>query len=180
MEFWPLKTLSEVSWVLSGLQLSPTPNMGVHLGVWGNEPSHSLDSLHSREHVMWLPGLLLGPQPPCLGRKPNARVATLSPTRRRGQCPHWHLEFSSHSIALPGLLLGPHLATPLPWSQAKARVATYLVRHTKSTWELSMGKPTHGTYPRAIRKLVPKGTWTLLRPKCVEQIDLSPRQRRMP
>jgi hypothetical protein len=25
---------------------------------------------------------------------------------------------------LPGLLLGPHLATPLPWSQAKVRVAT--------------------------------------------------------
>jgi hypothetical protein len=46
-----------------GLQLSPTPNMGVHLGVWGFIPSHSLDSLHSREHVMWLSGLLLGPQP---------------------------------------------------------------------------------------------------------------------
>jgi len=63
MEFWPLKTLSEVPGVLLGLQLSPTPNMGVHLGVWGFIPSHSLDSLHSREHVMWLPGLLLGPQP---------------------------------------------------------------------------------------------------------------------
>jgi hypothetical protein len=63
MEFWPLKTLSEVSGVLLGLQLSPTPNMGVHLGVWGFTPSHSLHSLHSREHVMWLLGLLLGPQP---------------------------------------------------------------------------------------------------------------------
>jgi hypothetical protein len=60
MEFWPLKTLSEVSGVLLGLQLSPTPNMGVHLGVWGFTPSHSL---HSREHVMWLSSLLLGPQP---------------------------------------------------------------------------------------------------------------------
>jgi hypothetical protein len=60
MEFWPLKTLSEVSGVLLGLQLSPTPNMGVHLGF---TPSHSLDFLHSREHVMWLSGLLLGPQP---------------------------------------------------------------------------------------------------------------------
>jgi len=75
MEFWPLKTLSEVLGVLLGLQLSPTPNVGVHLGVWGFTPSHSLDSLHSQEHVMWLPSLLLGPQPykppPCLGRKPR-------------------------------------------------------------------------------------------------------------
>jgi hypothetical protein len=63
MEFWPLKTLSEVLGVLLGLQLSPTPNMGVHLGVWGFAPSHSLHSLHSREHVVWLSGLLLGPQP---------------------------------------------------------------------------------------------------------------------
>ncbi len=63
MEFWPLKTLSKVSRVLLGLQLSPTPNMGVHLGVWGFTPSHSLHSLHSRGHVMWLSGLLLGPQP---------------------------------------------------------------------------------------------------------------------
>jgi hypothetical protein len=39
---------------------TPTPNMGVHLGVWGFIPSHSL---HSREHVKWLPGLPLGPQP---------------------------------------------------------------------------------------------------------------------
>jgi hypothetical protein len=63
MEFWPLKTLSKVSGVLLGLQLSPTPNMGVHLGVWGSTPSHSLHSLHSRGHVIWLSGLLLGPQP---------------------------------------------------------------------------------------------------------------------
>ncbi len=60
MEFWPLKTLSEVSGVLLGLQLSPTLNMGVHLGVWGFTPSHSL---HSREHVIWLPDLLIGLQP---------------------------------------------------------------------------------------------------------------------
>jgi hypothetical protein len=39
---------------------TPTPNMGIHLGVWGFIPSHSL---HSREHVKWLPGLPLGPQP---------------------------------------------------------------------------------------------------------------------
>jgi len=60
MEFRPLKTLSEVLGILLGLQLSPTPNMGIHLGVWGFTPSHSL---HSREHVIWLPGLLIGPQP---------------------------------------------------------------------------------------------------------------------
>jgi hypothetical protein len=27
-------------------------------------------------------------QPPCLGREPKVRVATLSPIKRRGQCPH--------------------------------------------------------------------------------------------
>jgi hypothetical protein len=37
-----------------------TPTMGVHLGVW--RFIHS-QSLHSREHVMWLPGLPLGLQP---------------------------------------------------------------------------------------------------------------------
>jgi hypothetical protein len=37
-----------------------TPNMGVHLGVWRFIPSHSL---HSQEHVKWLLGPLLGPQP---------------------------------------------------------------------------------------------------------------------
>jgi hypothetical protein len=126
MEFWPLKTLSEVAGVLLGLQLPPTPNVGVHLGVWGFIPSHSLDFLHSREHVMWLPGLFLGPHfaTPLPWSQAKVRVVTLSPTKRRGQCPHWHLEFSSLTITLPGLLLGPHLATPLPWSQAKARVAT--------------------------------------------------------
>jgi hypothetical protein len=44
--FWPFGT--------------PTPNMGVHLGVWGFMPSHSL---HSRGHVKWLPNLPLGPPP---------------------------------------------------------------------------------------------------------------------
>ncbi len=39
------------------------PTMGVHLGVWGFISLHSLHSLHSWEHVMWLPGLSLGPQP---------------------------------------------------------------------------------------------------------------------
>jgi hypothetical protein len=39
---------------------TPTPTMGAHLGGWGFIPSHSL---HSREHVMWLLGVPLGPQP---------------------------------------------------------------------------------------------------------------------
>jgi hypothetical protein len=37
------------------------------------------------------------------------------------------LRVFTHTIALSGLLLGPHLATPLPWSRAKARVATIYV-----------------------------------------------------
>jgi hypothetical protein len=36
----------------------PILTMGVHLGVWGFIRSHYL---HSREHVMWLLGLSLGP-----------------------------------------------------------------------------------------------------------------------
>ncbi len=57
--------------------------MGVHLGMWGFIPSHSL---HSWEHVMWLPGLPLGPQPcnplalvpsPRLGLRQPLRVALL-------------------------------------------------------------------------------------------------------
>ncbi len=49
--------------------------MGVHLGVWGFIPSHSL---HSREHVMWLSGSLFARNlaSPCLGREPKARVVT--------------------------------------------------------------------------------------------------------
>jgi hypothetical protein len=35
-------------------------NMGVHLGVWGFIPSHSL---HSQEHVKWLLGLPLNLPP---------------------------------------------------------------------------------------------------------------------
>ncbi len=53
---------------------TPTPTMGVHLGVWGFIPSHFL---HSRERVMWLPGLFLGSQPcnPFFGHEPKAKVA---------------------------------------------------------------------------------------------------------
>ncbi len=39
---------------------TPTPNMGVLLGVWGFIPSHSL---HSWEHVKWFPSLPFGSQP---------------------------------------------------------------------------------------------------------------------
>jgi len=42
-------------------------------------------------HLALTLGLPIGPQPYnpfCLGHELKARVATLSPTRRRGQCPH--------------------------------------------------------------------------------------------
>jgi hypothetical protein len=39
---------------------TPSPTMGVHLGMWRFIPSHSL---HSRKHVMWFLGLSLGLQP---------------------------------------------------------------------------------------------------------------------
>ncbi len=54
---------------------TPTPNMGVHLGVWEFFPSHSL---HSQEHEMGLSSLVLARTLAslCLGREPKARVAT--------------------------------------------------------------------------------------------------------
>jgi hypothetical protein len=53
--------------------------MGVHLGVRGFIPSHSLHSLHSQEHVTWLPASLLARNlaSPCFGREPKARVMTI-------------------------------------------------------------------------------------------------------
>ncbi len=41
---------------------------------------------------------------PTLGQ---SGVATLSPTRRKGQCPHWHLEFFLRTIAIVFFLLDP-------------------------------------------------------------------------
>jgi hypothetical protein len=43
-------------------------------------------------HNSWALVLALTFASPCLGHDPEARVTTFSPTRRRGQCPHWHLE----------------------------------------------------------------------------------------
>jgi hypothetical protein len=47
-----------------------TPSMGVHLGSF----PHIL--LHSREHEMWLPGLILARTlaSRCLGREPKVKV----------------------------------------------------------------------------------------------------------
>jgi hypothetical protein len=44
-------------------------------------------------------------------RKPNVKVATFSPTKKRGQCPHWHLKFSRF---LHITILSPSL--DLPWT----------------------------------------------------------------
>jgi hypothetical protein len=56
---------------------TPTPTMGVHLWVWRFIPSNSL---HSQEHVVWLLGLPLGPQPcnPLPWSRAKVRVATSS------------------------------------------------------------------------------------------------------
>jgi hypothetical protein len=56
--------------------MTPTPNMRVHLGVWGFFPSHSF-ALPGHENAT--PKLSLGPdlrKPFCLGHEPKARVAT--------------------------------------------------------------------------------------------------------
>ncbi len=140
---------------------TPSPQVGVALGVWVFTPSHSLalsctpgsmwcDSqasswlnsrasfwlnsraslwlnsraslwlnsraslwLNSRASLwlnsrasLWLNSRAsLWPAPlqfPLPWSRAQARVATLSPTRRRGQCPHWHLEFFCFTVALPG------------------------------------------------------------------------------
>jgi hypothetical protein len=59
---------------------TPIPQMGTHLGVW--------------VFILTLSHISLGLHPCnpfCLGFEPKARIVTLSPTRRKGQCPHWHL-----------------------------------------------------------------------------------------
>ncbi len=59
---WVL-TLAIAHWRFGSPFGTPIFTMGVHLGVWRFIPSHSLHSLHSWEHVMWLLGLPLGLQP---------------------------------------------------------------------------------------------------------------------
>jgi hypothetical protein len=57
---------------------TPSPKVGVALGVWWLTPSHS-STLPGVSNVT--PGLPLGPHPCnpfCLGREPKARVATLA------------------------------------------------------------------------------------------------------
>ncbi len=66
--------------------------MGVHLGVWGFMPSHSL---HSREHVKcsWVCLLARNLATPYFGREPKARVATYKLSMKLDwlMCYHlWH------------------------------------------------------------------------------------------
>jgi hypothetical protein len=72
MSFYPCNRLIKIQQSIGTL----TPKMGNHLGVWGFFP-HAL--LHSREHEMWLSGLILARTfaNPCLGCKPKVRVATI-------------------------------------------------------------------------------------------------------
>jgi hypothetical protein len=85
---------------------TPTPNMGVHLGVWGFIPSHFM---HSREHVKcsWVSLLVRNLVTPCIGLEPKARVVT---TAKGCQC----------LLLVSSMLMGSHLpstftdiATPL-------------------------------------------------------------------
>jgi len=56
---------------------TPTPKVGVHLGVWGFIPSHSITFLGAWNVI---PGLTFGHTfaSLCLGRKPRARVMTIN------------------------------------------------------------------------------------------------------
>jgi len=62
-------------WLISTSVGTPTPKVGVHLGVWGSFPP---TLLHSQEHEMWLLGSFLARTfaSPCLYREPKVRVAT--------------------------------------------------------------------------------------------------------
>jgi hypothetical protein len=57
---------------------TPIPTMGVHLGAWGFIPSHSLALSGAWNVTPGLPSWPATLQPPCLGREPKAKVATLS------------------------------------------------------------------------------------------------------
>jgi hypothetical protein len=69
---------------------------------FGNVSVHSHTLPHS-----WASPLARTLANPCLGCKPKARVATLFPTRRRGQCPHWHLQiiFTMQLLSLGSLAI---------------------------------------------------------------------------
>ncbi len=72
---WVL-TFAIALWKFASPFGTPIPTMGVHLGVWGFIPSHSL---HSRDHVMWLPASFLACNLAnmCLSREAKARVTTM-------------------------------------------------------------------------------------------------------
>jgi hypothetical protein len=55
---------------------TPTPNMGVHLGVWGFFPSHSFALLGVWECDSWAYSWLTPLQALCLGHEPKAKITT--------------------------------------------------------------------------------------------------------
>jgi hypothetical protein len=84
---------------------TPTPNMGVHLRVWGFIPSHCS---HSQKHVECsrVSHLAHNLATPCLGREPKARVATLcnsAATRESEYCINFNLVNISSPCLYPNI-----------------------------------------------------------------------------
>jgi len=87
--------------------MTPTPKMGAHLGMWGFISSHFPTLPGAWDVTPGFPLLARTFLSLYLGHKPKAKVATLSPTRRRGQCFHWHLKiiFSMQLLSFGSLAI---------------------------------------------------------------------------
>jgi len=60
---------------------TPIPKMGVHLGVWRFNPSHSFALSGAWDLTPGLPSWPRNLVSPCFGREPKARVATQEATK---------------------------------------------------------------------------------------------------
>ncbi len=86
---------------------TPTPKVRAHLGAWGFISSHFPTLPGAWDVTPGFPLLARTFLSLYLGHKPKAKVATLSPTRRRGQCFHWHLKiiFSMQLLSFGSLAI---------------------------------------------------------------------------
>jgi hypothetical protein len=67
----------------------------------------------------------------------QSKVATLSPTRRKGQCPHWHLEFFLLTIAIAFFWILGHLPTFAAWTLSQANLG--VPKFPTLSWQVQEG-----------------------------------------
>jgi hypothetical protein len=90
---WCLFTFLTKAMNIHDSRTSATPKVGVHLGVIGFilcTLPHLWKCVSHPNTISWP----CGPSHSTFNRKPNVKVVTLSLIKKRGQCFHWHLEFS--------------------------------------------------------------------------------------